>query len=84
MKKKLICMTLFVSTLAVFSLAIAAPDIAAPDMDVSADPSASCRVSSQGSVELATGTCDCSKCKAGQSCCPTANGYCGCFPMPCP
>jgi hypothetical protein len=31
-----------------------------------------------------TGTCDCSKCSADQYCCPTANGYCGCFPMPCP
>jgi hypothetical protein len=32
----------------------------------------------------ATGTCDCSKCRSNQYCCPTANGYCGCFPMPCP
>ena len=30
------------------------------------------------------GTCDCSKCRSNQYCCPTANGYCGCFPMPCP
>jgi len=32
----------------------------------------------------AIGTCDCSKCRSDQYCCPTANGYCGCFPMPCP
>jgi hypothetical protein len=32
----------------------------------------------------ASGTCDCSKCRSDQYCCPTANGYCGCFPMPCP
>lgn len=31
---------------------------------------------------FATGTCDCSKCTS--YCCPTANGYCGCFPFPCP
>lgn len=30
------------------------------------------------------GTCDCSKCRSNQYWCPTANGYCGCFPMPCP
>ncbi len=29
---------------------------------------------------LAAGTCDCSKCRSGQVCCHTANGYCGCFP----
>ena len=29
---------------------------------------------------LAAGTCDCSKCRSDQVCCPTANGYCGCFP----
>lgn len=33
---------------------------------------------------IPVGTCDCSKCRANQYCCPTANGYCGCFPMPCP
>ena len=33
---------------------------------------------------VSLGTCDCSKCRANQYCCPTANGYCGCFPMPCP
>ena len=33
---------------------------------------------------ISLGTCDCSKCRANQYCCPTANGYCGCFPMPCP
>lgn len=46
-----------------------------------------------GGIALATampaaafgeGTCDCSKCNSDQYCCPTANGYCGCFPMPCP
>ncbi len=26
------------------------------------------------------GKCDCSKCRSDQICCPTANGYCGCFP----
>jgi hypothetical protein len=29
---------------------------------------------------LAQGRCDCSKCSSNQVCCPTANGYCGCFP----
>jgi hypothetical protein len=29
---------------------------------------------------LAQGRCDCSKCRSDQVCCPTANGYCGCFP----
>ncbi len=33
---------------------------------------------------LAAGNCDCSKCRSDQYCCPTANGYCGCFPMQCP
>lgn len=33
---------------------------------------------------ISLGNCDCSKCRANQYCCPTANGYCGCFPMPCP
>ena len=28
--------------------------------------------------------CDCSKCRSGQSCCPTAGGQCGCFPFKCP
>lgn len=31
------------------------------------------RVSAQDS-------CDCSKCRDDQKCCPTANGQCGCFP----
>jgi hypothetical protein len=38
----------------------------------------------RASTALAQGKCDCSKCRTGQSCCPTANGYCGCFPMRCP
>ena len=29
---------------------------------------------------LAAGNCDCSKCRSDQKCCPTAGGYCGCFP----
>lgn len=29
---------------------------------------------------LVAGKCDCSKCSSSQVCCPTANGYCGCFP----
>lgn len=29
-------------------------------------------------------SCDCSKCRSNQYCCPTANGSCGCFPMKCP
>lgn len=33
---------------------------------------------------LGQGRCDCSRCRPDQYCCPTANGYCGCFPMPCP
>lgn len=33
---------------------------------------------------FAAGNCDCSKCRSNQNCCPTANGYCGCFPMACP
>ena len=28
--------------------------------------------------------CDCSRCRSDQYCCPTAQGYCGCFPFPCP
>lgn len=46
---------------------------------------ASCSISSlkkQSVIPL--GNCDCSKCRSNQYCCPTANGYCGCFPMPCP
>jgi hypothetical protein len=29
---------------------------------------------------FAQSRCDCSKCRSDQKCCPTANGYCGCFP----
>lgn len=32
----------------------------------------------------AQGRCNCSQCRPEQSCCPTANGYCGCFPFRCP
>ena len=33
---------------------------------------------------FAQNRCDCSKCSSSQSCCPTANWYCGCFPFSCP
>ena len=33
---------------------------------------------------FADAKCDCSKCTSEQYCCPTANGYCGCFPTACP
>ena len=39
-------------------------------------------LSTRANSAFARGTCDCSKCSA--YCCPTANGYCGCFPFPCP
>ena len=90
MKKKLICMALFISVLGLFSLASAAPDtsaVATPVTVTSIDSATYCdagKLSNQSSTELATGSCDCSKCRSGQYCCPTANGYCGCFPMPCP
>lgn len=41
-------------------------------------------LSARASTVLAQGRCDCSKCRSNQYCCPTANGYCGCFPVPCP
>jgi hypothetical protein len=43
-----------------------------------------CDMSTASSTRVAQrckNTCDCSP---GQSCCPTANGYCGCFPFRCP
>lgn len=45
----------------------------------------SCSITSLKNQSVITlGNCDCSKCRSNQYCCPTANGYCGCFPMPCP
>jgi hypothetical protein len=38
----------------------------------------------RASTALGAGNCDCSKCSSSQACCPTANGYCGCFPVACP
>lgn len=35
---------------------------------------------SRSDALFAAGNCDCSKCTSNQVCCPTANGYCGCFP----
>ena len=82
MKKLILCMTLVISVLVVFSLAVAAPVTVTPAASTPSCPIISER--DQGTVELASGKCDCSKCREGQSCCPTANGYCGCFPFPCP
>jgi hypothetical protein len=41
-------------------------------------------LNSNAVTAVAQGNCDCSKCSSNQYCCPTANGYCGCFPMACP
>jgi hypothetical protein len=41
-------------------------------------------LSARANTVLAQGRCDCSKCRSDQNCCPTANGYCGCFPVKCP
>ena len=40
--------------------------------------------SARAYTALAATNCDCSKCRSDQSCCPTANGQCGCFPFRCP
>lgn len=97
MNRKIVCMTLILSVLLVFSQTMAAPAPAAP---APAAPAATAtaavtpacpilpvdanKAGNLGSADATLGTCDCSKCRANQYCCPTANGYCGCFPMPCP
>lgn len=54
-------------------------------LDRPAAPNGTCGISRQAVQGGAGwGNCDCSKCRANQSCCPTANGFCGCFPFACP
>jgi hypothetical protein len=60
--------------------ALSRRQFAAEFVRVAALTVAATALSTGANSALAQGRCDCSKCSSNQVCCPTANGYCGCFP----